>query len=310
MNESVMNCPRPAEASAPRESLGKRVISWLLAFLLAAALILFGVSFAFRGIAAPALAEGGSVVSDDVRAREMELIREKTTSLADLYGFSPEPVIACVDENLLRDLNRQSALWWKGLVTDGVPGEAPDWDTTRLEMTLYADEQMIARYGERQAEEVAAKACTEVIRTVNRVVLPMRTLAISAALEKIGKRIDLADLVRFLLQVPPAALAVSALLAGLIALLEGRRFSRCLRYIGAALGAAALVLVVLAILLSFSGFPGMIREASESLAVQLESLSSGLQIRQGLLVLALTAGCAGCLFLYRRGTTRGQSAKE
>ena len=71
-----------------------------------------------------------------------------------------------------------------------------------------------------------------------------------------------ASLVAFFMGVPWAVLALCALLAGLIALIQSRRIRGSLRYIGSAMGAAAIVIVCAAVLYLLAGVQPMIREVS------------------------------------------------
>ena len=70
------------------------------------------------------------------------------------------------------------------------------------------------------------------------------------------------------------------------------------------MGAAALVLIALIILYLCAGIQPMILEASASLAVQYQSIESGVLIRGGILTAALAAGCVLCL------AAGGKSRKE
>ena len=130
-------------------------------------------------------------------------------------------------------------------------------------------------------------------------VLPMRQQIVELGLQKAGERIDLANVIAFLMGVPWASLALAALLAGLIALTAGR-IRRALPYIGSALGAAALVLICLGGLYLSAGVQQMIREASESLTILYRSAASGTLIRAGVLTAILLAGCVLCLAMSRR----------
>ena len=106
---------------------------------------------------------------------------------------------------------------------------------------------------------------------------------------------------------PPAALALSALLAGLTALLESRRISGCLKYIGAALGAAAIVLIAISVLMANAGIRPMILEASRSLAVQYDSVLTEALIRAGALAAVLTAGSVLCLICFQRSRKKHEA---
>ena len=80
----------------------RKIIAWFLAFLLTGTLILFGICFAGRQLIIPAMGEEGAAVNESVIREEKELARERITALAELYGFSAEPVIETVNEETLR----------------------------------------------------------------------------------------------------------------------------------------------------------------------------------------------------------------
>ena len=268
----------------------KKILAVLLAFMLTGTLILFSVSFLGRQIILPAMNEGGAQVSDAVIREEQQLARERVTRLADLYGFDAEPVVSLIGEETLRDLNSQASRWWSTVLQDGTTGESLRWDTRELEQVLASDPH----------EYLEVSAAEDVRNSILRMVLPMRVQVIRLGLQEIGKRIDLPNIITFFLEVPWAALALCALLAGLIALLQGKKFHDAALYIGSAMGGAALVLAALMALYLCAGILPMIREASAGLTIQYRSILSGTMIRAGILTAALAAGCVLCLAPKRK----------
>jgi hypothetical protein len=273
----------------------KKVIAFLLALLLTGALILFCVSFISRQVILPAMNEGGAKVSDAVIREEQQLARERVAKLAELYGFDAEPVISTISEDTLRDLNGQASRWWSTLLKKGKAGDVLQWDTEELEKVLASDTALSRMEDQDRADYLRISAAEEVRNSITRMVLPMRQQTIRLGMQEVGKRVDLPSLISFFLGVPWAALALCALLAGLIALLESRKFSGSVIYIGSALGGAAIVLAALMILCVSAGILPMIREASAGLTIQYQSVISGAMIRAGILAAALAAGCILCL---------------
>ena len=271
--------------------------TWFLAFLMTGTLILFGLCFAGRQAIIPAMGETGAPVSESVIREEKELARERITALAELYGFSAEPVISLVDEEVLRDLNEQASLWWSSVLRDGKAGKELKWDTTELEKVLEADPA--AQENPEEAGYFAYTVAEEIHKSIVNMVLPMRQIVISLGLQEAGKRADLVNLIEFFLGTPWTMLALSVLIAGLIALIAGRPLRRSLRYIGSALGAAAIVVLTLAVLYLRAGILPMIREASAGLTVQYQSMVSGTLVQTGLLAAIMAAGCVVCLFAGR-----------
>ena len=190
--------------------------------------------------------------------------------------------------SLRRDLNAQASKWWSSILTTGKPTEGISWNTDKLEELLFA-QTVPAGQPVLRPEDVS--------RSVIRMVLPVRQELIGPGLKKVRSRIDIPNVLTFFLGVPWAALAASALLAGLIALLESRRLRVCLKYIGAALGAAVIVLAASAVLVLTAGIEPMIREASRALAILYQEVVSQTLIRALVLGAVMAAGCIACLIL-------------
>lgn len=277
----------------------RKIISVLLALLLTASLVLFCVSFISRGIILPAMDEDGAQVSDAVIREEKALARERVTELAGLYGFEAEPVADAIDEETLRDLNRQASGWWGTLLQTGTADDAISWSTVKVEQALASDTLLNAMEDRDNAEYLATVSTDAIRESIVRMVLPMRLPIIRLGMQEIRKRADLANLINFSLDVPWAALALCTLLAGLIALAGRHGSGDAMQYIGSALGAAALVLVTLMILYMSIGVLPMIREASAGLTIQYRSVASGAMIRGAILAAVLAAGCVFCLFRSR-----------
>ena len=275
----------------------KKCIAWFLAFLLTGSLILFGVCLVGRQVIAPAMGDEGAPVSESLIREEKELARERIAKLAELYGFDAEPVIAIVNDEVLQDLNSQASLWWSSVLRDGKAGKDLRWDTTELEKVLQADPA--AQENPDEAEYYATAVAEEIHKSIVNMVLPMRQLVFSLGLEKAEKRIDLVNVVEFFLGMPWAALALSALFAGLIALADGQPIRRALGYIGSAMGAAALVLAVIAALYLCAGILPMIQEASAGLTLQYQSVVTGSLLLTAGIVAVFAAGCVVCLLKCR-----------
>ena len=278
----------------------KKITAILLSFLLTAALILFCVSLIVTGILAPAMSGDGARVNDNLIREEQELIRERIDALAELYGFDPEPVKEFVDEEKLRSLNAQASAWWSSVLQNGKAGDELSWDTSDLREVLYADPLLTAERDWIKAESNAIAIAQEIQESVFRVILPMRQNVIRLGLKKIGDRVDLANVISFFMGVPWAILALCALLAGLIALLESRELVRALVYIGSALGGAVLVLAALAALYLLAGILPMIREASQSLMIQYRAEENRALITAAVLAALMAAGCILCLRRRRK----------
>lgn len=275
----------------------KKIIAVLLALLLTGSLVLFCVTFVGRQVLLPAMGENGAQVSDSVIREEYRLARERVTDLASLYGFEAEPVINVITEDTLRELNQQASRWWSSILKDGKTGDELKWNTGELEKVLASDALLNQMEDRDRAEYLAISAVEDIQKSIIRLVLPMRQKIIFLGMQEADKRIDVLNLVSFFMGTPWAALALCALLAGLIALLESRKFKGAAQYIGSSMGAAALVLITLMILYLCAGILPMVQEASAGLAVQYQSVVSETMLRAGILAAALAAGCVLCLIL-------------
>ena len=279
----------------------KKILCWFLALLLTGTLALFGVSHFGAKLVEPGLREGGTTVSGSVQEAEMELIRKKAAELADVYGFSAETAMQFITPEKLAAMNDEAALWWNSLLANGVEGEAPAFDTDEMAAAFVKEmpAEGSAETGE-EPEVLAAEAANAVGRSILRIVLPLRLPVISKGLTEAASRVDIANVIRFLTGIRWAALALCALLAGLIALLESRKLRNSLKYIGSAMGAAVLVLAGGCVLYVLSGIDPLIAGASMSLSVQYGSLLNGAALWLFIYAALLLIGCVACLILCRR----------
>ena len=282
----------------------KKILCWFLALLLAGTLALFGVSYVGAQAVEPGTREGGSVAADSVQEYEMNLIRDKITELAPLYDFKAETAMKYVSPEKVAEMNRQAALWWNTLLVNGQAGEAPVFDTKEMTAAFMADLTPTGSNEEDGADEDAelraAEAAAAVSESILRIILPLRLPLLGKGLTEAAARVDLGNLIRFLLGIRWAALALCALLAGLIALLESRELRMSLKYIGSAMGAAVLVMVGCCVLYVLSGIAPLISGASPSLSAQFGSLMKGAGVRLFIYMGLLIIGCILCLILYRR----------
>lgn len=271
----------------------KKTISILLAFLMTGLMLLFCFTFLARELIVPAMDGKGIQTGDELIREEQQLVQKRIAKLADMYGFRAEPVAAVISEEILQDLNDQSALWWKSIMKRGKTGDAIRWKTDDVEQAIGGN--LIST--DREETEGVAAAGADAIRTsVIRTVLPVRQEILELGLYKAGEKLDLPNLISFFVGIPWAALALYALLAGIIALAwSGRTIRDALPYIGGSLGAAALVMIAAATLYLHIGVQPMIREASESLAFIYQRAASRTMLLAGILTLIMAAGYVLCM---------------
>ena len=281
----------------------KKILCWLLAFLLTCTLALFGFSYVAARAVDPALKEGGTPVDGNVQQLELQLIRKKIDELAPIYQFSADTAMKYVTAEKVAEMNVQAARWWNTLLTNGEAGEAPVFDTEEMLSAFIADATPAGRGEEGPGEDAelrATDAANAVAESILRIVLPLRLPVIGIGTGKAAERVDVGNVIRFLTGIRWAALALCALLAGLIALLESRKLRISLKYIGSAMGAAVLVMAGGVGLYFLSGIEPLIAGASPSLSVQYGALLSGAAIRLIVYAAVLLIGCITCLILCRR----------
>lgn len=277
----------------------KKILCWLLAFLLTGTLALFGFSYVCSRAVEPGLKEGGTAVSDSVQRMEMELIRDKIAELAPIYEFSAETAMEYITPEKLAEMNEQAAAWWNHLLVNGEAADAPVYDTEEL-AGAFMEDIMPDGSDLEEPELRAADSANAVAESILRIVLPLRLPVISIGLGKAAERVDIANIIRFLLGIRWAALALCALLAGLIALLESRKLRMSLRYIGSAMGAAVLVIFAGCVLYAMTGIDRLIAGASPSLSAQYGSLLNSAAIPLFIYTGLLLIGCIVCLIFCRR----------
>ena len=160
-------------------------------------------------------------------------------------------------------------------------------------------DDLAGRMGEEEALSLAGEAAAQIRERVTRIALPLRQNVISRGLLEMNQRVDWKGVIDFWTGLPLAAFALCAVLGGLIALLSPS-LREGLYALGGALAGAALVVVALWIAARGLGLQAMIREASESLALQYTTVVS--RMSAGILGLAgvmLVCG-ALCLALHCR----------
>ena len=281
----------------------KRFLCWFLALLLTGFLVLFGISYAVSQVVEPGTREGGAVASDSIQKMELALIQKKIEELAPIYGFSAETAMKYVTPEAVGEMNRQTAVWWNSILVNGEATDAPAFGTDEMAAAFLKDAAP-AGGEEGETDEAAELRATEAANAVGesilRIILPLRLPIVGKGLTEAAARVDLGNVIRFLLGIRWAALAMCALLAGLIALLESRKLRESLKYIGSAMGAAVLVLAACCVLYVLSGVDPLIAGASMSLSLQYGSLLNGAAVRLFIYAGVLLAGCVICLILYRR----------
>lgn len=255
-------------------------LSVLLALLLTASLLCAALTLTMTRV----LTDQGlheSVATDAlVTQAQMDAITAKVEALAEAQSFQPETVTALITPEDLRAYNRTVVRWWMDLLTSPSSDvSAPEWDTQAiqaavLEDPLFQEAHTPATRHTIARDQVAYAAGKE----IQSVVLPLRTQLIGLAAKAAYDRVDVAAHLEVFMQLPLWLAGVSVLLVLLMLLTMHRRLCKGWLYIGSALAAAGLLLLLLLLAIALANVPGLLRELSPLLALQVDLLLQALAI--------------------------------
>ena len=283
-----------SKGTAGRALLPERGAAWILTFLLTVMLSVTLLSV----IAVQGLSSAGfhlSVATDEgLMDTQMAHIHEQVDRMAEEYGFSAEAVKTSISREELKEKNSEAAAWWTMLLTEGEMGGFPRWDASSIEEAVYSTID-----AEKSAEEPRA-VVADVVTVVERTVFPMRESLLTAGMKYAETAVDLAGSIRSLRKVPLFALALSLLIAGLIALLLGREIFRSLKHFGSAAAGTGLVLLAVCAAVWIMRPGEMIAQASERLAGTFSFLMGRIGLSTGIMIVLLLAIGYSCLILYRK----------
>ena len=274
---------------------GRRILTWVLAGLMT--LCLTGGTLCFfgvRNLTSPETLER-ITVDDTVIGQQIARAEEEIGELAREYHFPAELITDSLTREAFVEKNRKAAAWLTGLMTTGRSSEAPEWKLPELRDALEMNPEFRKGRTEDEISSLAMDATEEAEKLLTNTVLPIRSKLAQAGMNWIQRRVHVTSLVRFLSGMPGVLLAVSALLAGLIALINVRQPIRWLRVFGSALGGAAISLLLVMLFTRLVNLGGMIREASQVLAGQYDILSVNTLLWMGLSALGM--GALGVLML-------------
>lgn len=283
---------------------GKRILTWVLAGLMT--LCLTGCTLCFFGVRNLTSLEMFERISvdDTVIGQQIARAEEQIGELAREYHFPADLITDTLTREAFVEKNREVAAWMTGLTTTGRSSEAPEWKLPELRGALELNPEFREGRGEDEISSLAMDATEEAEKLLTNTVLPIRSKLAQAGMNWVQRRVHVTSLVRFLSGVPGILLAVSALLAGLIALINLRQPIRWLRVFGSALGGAAISLLLVMLFTKLINLGGMIREASQVLAGQYDILSVNTALWVGLSALgmaALSLLMLGCYAKKNRG---------
>ena len=185
------------------------------------------------------------IVTDSrVLEEQMNSLHEKVKELSQEFGFDPDKVMEEITPEDLQNANLSASHWLTEFFREGKMGETPSFSVGNLEDALREDENFVATQDPYMLKNTILRISGEVDRSLSEKAMLFREPMLRAAERAIGKTIHLPTLISEIRQVTLLSGLASLALAGLIALLTSRRMMLSLRYIGAAMMACGMLLLL------------------------------------------------------------------
>lgn len=286
--------------NAAKLSRPARIFAVLAACLMGWTAAAFSVSLlAMRATSSRMLHESIALAPESLQAQK-ELIEERVGELAEKYHFSPSLVLDRIDEETLKDLNRQVIAWWTEMASTGFAEPIPMWEGEGLPEALQQDPDFTRDLNTAQVRKLSNQVASAVKDAIQRASFPLRDEIFTQGVKKARSYADVPGIVHALRRLPTVFGLLALFFAGLVWLLCAANLREAVKYSGAAAGCAGLLVLLCLILLRVMDFPGMIVESSARLAAQATRLTDRLTLEgAGIAVLWLAASFL-CLWLSRR----------
>lgn len=242
----------------------------------------------------------GIVTGDaGVLESQMKGIRERIGLLAEEKGFSGEAVMKEITTDGLKELNSACGEWLRNILLTGKAGETPAYPTEGIRKALESDQAYMDSLDPFMADQEIANLTAGISRAVTEKSLQFREVLLRAAVKTAGKEMSLQALSEVIRKVPAALGLLVLILSGLIVLLLGRRAVLSLKYIGAAMAACGLLLLLGLILIPLLGIGPMLKSVSDMLAREYHLLTVVLVVET--VVSALVLICLGIMGMKKAG---------
>ena len=238
-----------------------------------------------------------AAADDESVSEQMDQISAFIGELADDYGFGAEEVTAAFSAEELKELNREVAAWWTRMINEGVLDPMPEWSSENVRAAVMESVDETRVPADMSREDITEEIVEVIRKRVREITMPVRRALLQKGFQFLRKRVDPADAVRFLSQGTAAAAAGSLVLAGLIALLTGKRIRASLRYFGAALAGAGIASIFGGLVVRSAGVQSMIGEVSKGLSVQASYILRTVTTEGIIAAAVLLAGGILCLIL-------------
>lgn len=285
-----------------------RIAAWgcalLMTVTLSAALLGYGT---VRAVTSEEL-HISAATNDRIITDQIARVSRRVEELAEDYSFSAGDVLAGITREDFEALNRETAVWWTRIVNEGRIETIPAWSAGPIRPVIEAtldDEKIPAG---RTRFEVASEVSSILEKSVQDTMMPVRKALITLGVRYLKRRIDLPGAVRMASQAPGFGAAVSLILAGMIALLLAKDIRRSLKYYGAAFAGAGISAAAGGILIRMLDIPGMVRQATDGFADQLDMTMGTVMLESGIAAAVLLAAGFACLILYTRAPGKKTAA--
>ena len=203
---------------------------------------------------------------------QMTRIAEGLEPIAREYGFSPEPVFAAVSREQVIEMDRQVVEWWTGLLSTGELKEAPVFQAD-LQNVLEADEGFLSGLNPLAVSSTIESVETRVAGMVRKTGVLFRDKLMSAAFQRAEGMVNLPRILELLKAAPAICGLAALLLAGIIALMMSRKIQTAGQYIGGALSACGLLMLLTLLLIRMLNLREMLSEASQAMLAQYAHLA-------------------------------------
>lgn len=242
----------------------------------------------------------GIVTGDaGVLESQMKGIRERIGLLAEEKGFSGEAVMKEITTDGLKELNSACGEWLRNILLTGKAGETPAYPTEGIRKALESDQAYMDSLDPFMADQEIANLTAGISRAVTEKSLQFREVLLRAAVKTAGKEMSLQALSEVIRKVPAVLGLLVLILSGLIVLLLGRRAVLSLKYIGAAMAACGLLLLLGLILIPLLGIGPMLKSVSDMLAREYHLLTVVLVVET--VISALVLICLGIMGMKKAG---------
>ncbi len=243
------------------------------------------------------------IVTGDAGVLESQMsgIRERIGVLAEEKGFSAESAMKEITPDGLKQLNESCGKWLRETLLTGKAGETPAYPEEGIRKALEGDQAFMDSLNPYMADQEVANLTAGIRRAITEKSLQFREVLLRAAVKAAGNTLSLQALSEAIRKVPVLLGILALILSGLIVLLLGKRASLSLKYIGAAMAACALLMMLALAVLPLLGTGPMLKSVSDMLAREYHLLTMVLVVET--VIPALILGALGILGMKKAAGT-------